>query len=1502
MALRVGLASGNAIFDEAEQDWFGTPVVEAARLCAAAPAGATMATGAVVGNEGTGGIRSGWADQGEMRLRGFDQAVRVWERRHIADPGTPGSAVAVPMLAPGMDLDGAPALVGRDGELRLLSGLLDPLDAGPTVVSVVGEPGAGASRLAAEALGRRHAGGGVVVLHAPAAAGRPFLQPLFDAIRWWLSTAGDDDVDRLAGALAPLSPWIELIGLRVATGSASDDPVEDRVERALVALAAAHPLAVLVDDADLLDEASAAVVGRLATGSAPMTLVLAHRLPEPGSPLAALLAKVGDGGVDEVEVAPLGPEASATLAAAVAGPGAADALAGAAGAAAAAATMQPVTGGRPSLLVVLGRQLDRAGGDLAVAAALTQPYRGMLPFGAAERDLFFGRTAMVSRCLEQLSGSGSLVLVGNSGSGKSSLLRAGVLPALDPAAGAVVELRVDPDLAERLAASPPGRSCVVIDQFEELFTAIADPGARDEIAGALLDRRNAGDQLILALRGDFYGHLATVPALLGLVDEASVLVGPPTGVELREAVEGPALLAGIAIEPGLVDLVLRDVADQPGSLPLLSHALYETWNRQRGGILTVSAYRQVGGVEGAIARTADRVFVEQLDAAGQTLARRLLLRLVASSDEGPDARRRLPAADLAALAPAPGGTAVVDRLVAARLITVDDSGAELAHEALLRAWPRLQRWIDEDREGLRQERRIAEQAALWDAGGRQPADLLRGGRLDQALELAASRSDDLTDRERGFIDAGRAQRDREEADTRRQLAVQRRSNRRLRALLAATVAVLLVAAGLGLVARNQRDKADDLAREAAARVLAQQVPTVAADDVTLARLLAAEAHHLDPTVSTEAALLTALTAEGRRQWSVAVAQGALVGATADRVTSVHGDRVTITDPGTGQSATYALQPGASGPVAPPVLSRDGRYLARVGPAGGSGGPEVELLELDEDGATSVGRAAVDAPPATLAFTSDSAELGVSTDSSLVLLRVPDLAPVGGGIPPADSWDTDAAGTLVAAAAPASDARVNVTDSGGVIAVAVSSIVRVHSTETGAELLRFEVIGHAATLALTDDALVVSIERADASGIRRVVEVRDPETGEPLLSTVEGATAFSLGDDRVALSYPNLLVPWDPGAETQAHAPVVTTGSTGLAWTDGDLLFGSGVASVSAWAMDRRQPVTSSPFGPAEVGHVIVAPEGDWAALTVERVDISDGNSLDLDATDLAYLVELGEAAGRRVLGPLPGRADGFLEHEVVVAGGRFTLPGLEETSEPPPADPTEILLAVAADAPVAFLAGVGGARIERFATGSTFDLPLLVEGLDFSGTGPPVLSGDGQRLATYDPSTSTVRILDTETGEQAADPILVDTQLPALALDATGDRLAIERADGRVAGIDLATGDALWPPVPGGGDGVAELVWGDDDGLLLVIDEAGGAHLLDAVAGIALADLLPAGVRTGGFAGGRRTLLLAVVAGTLGIDLDRSAWAEQACAAAGRSLTEAEWERFLPGRPYAPTC
>ncbi len=555
-----------------------------------------------------------------------------------------------------------------------------------------------------------------------------------------------------------------------------------------------------------------------------------------------------------------------------------------------------------------------------VSSDVANPYRGLRAFDETDADNFFGRESLVSELVDRLAGSGvesrCLVVVGPSGSGKSSLVRAGLVPSLrvnavpssadwfhtvmvpgtdafESLEAALLRVAVNPPstLVDQLRDGKRGilrgvRRClgndddrvvVIIDQFEELFTA----GSKDD-ADRFLDALSVAVQdpaspvrLILTLRADYYDRPLEHHSFAPILKAAAVDVTPLAGDELELAIVEPARRVGVHFESGLVPRIAAEALGQPSPLPLLQYTLSELFDRRDDAQLTLDAFAQIGGITGALASRAEGLYTDA-DDAERAAARTVFGRMTLPGHHSTDIRRRVERADLAT---DDATRAVLDKYGAARLITFDRDPAtreptvEVAHEALLREWPRLLGWLNEDRELLRSADAIAQAATFWDQSGRERSDLYRAGRLEMANELALSNPERLRQLDHEFIEASRVA----ASDEQQQEHTRVTRLRRLVGVVGVALVVSLIAGGLAL---RQQDKAEAAAAEAETQArLAQQQAEAAAeaasqaelatlisrsaalahDEPAVSVLLALEAHERSPTPETEQAILNALS-------------------------------------------------------------------------------------------------------------------------------------------------------------------------------------------------------------------------------------------------------------------------------------------------------------------------------------------------------------------------------------------------------------------------------------------------------------------------------------------------------------------------------------------------------------------------------------------------------------------------------------------------------------------
>ena len=570
------------------------------------------------------------------------------------------------------------------------------------------------------------------------------------------------------------------------------------------------------------------------------------------------------------------------------------------------------------------------------------PYKGLQEFNEADADWFFGRELLTAHLVERLQVCQFLTIIGASGSGKSSLVRAGLVPVLkgvkalqevpvtpqgstrwpvhiitpgerplealavsftrggeaSQAQKLMLDLRQEPRTLALVAGQQAAENnasgvLLVVDQFEELFTQCNDPAERSAFVSALLasggPHTNGPLVLVLVLRADFYAECAQFDDLRVAISAHQEYIGPMTPEELQRAIEMPARKGGWTFEPGLVELMIQDAGSEPGALPLLSHALLETWKRRSGHTLLLSSYHEAGGVKGAIALTAEWILTQRFSSEQQGLARNIFLRLTNVAEGVQETRRRATLVELLS-----GGVQddarheVLDLLVEARLITVEEDNVQVSHEALIREWPRLREWIAENRAGLRIQHRITEAAAEWNRSLKDEGLLFRGSRLTEAREYFQSNPDSLNPLEVEFLNASiqleerqkrqqeeqqrreleaaqqlaEAQKERAETQARSAAQLKRRAMYLTAALAGVGVMVLLAVILLISALKSEKQAAANAATAEAAstQAVAQQATAEAASRLAVAQQATAEAERARAEQSAEQARARQLAA------------------------------------------------------------------------------------------------------------------------------------------------------------------------------------------------------------------------------------------------------------------------------------------------------------------------------------------------------------------------------------------------------------------------------------------------------------------------------------------------------------------------------------------------------------------------------------------------------------------------------------------------------------------
>ncbi|MBA3428766.1 MAG: winged helix-turn-helix domain-containing protein [Actinobacteria bacterium] len=1130
------------------------------------------------------------------------------------------------------------------------------------------------------------------------------------------------------------------------------------------------------------------------------------------------------------------------------------------------------------------------------------PFKGLAPFEAADAEFFFGRERLVDEIVAQLATTAFLAVIGPSGSGKSSLLRAGLLPALEHE-----RLLVRPgdrptaELVDAIQRVRPGERLVLaVDQFEELFAESVAEDERRAFVDALVEAAWDPDRralILIVLRADFFGRLAPYVGLADLVGPNHVLLGPMTAAGLRRVIEGPAEAAGLEVEGALAEILVDDVAGVTGGLPLLSTALLDLWRERSGRSLTLAAYERTGGVRGAVRRHAEAGF-RSLPAGEQEVARRILLRLVAGGDGEPLTRRRATREELDA-DDDERVALVLGVLVERRLLVADDGAVELVHEALLEQWPRLVGWVEEDAQGRRLHRHLSQAASEWEAAGRDPSELYRGARLAAALEWADASDNGagLNRLERRFL-----------TESRTAFA---RATRRLRALLALAVLLLVAAAIAGAVALQERGAA----RRQATSAIAQRLGAQALVEPRLDRalLLARKGVDLDDSLATQSNLFAALL---RSPAALAVARGGGQRVLDDalsrdgRVLAVRGDdgSVTFFDVPTLREVGSILetigQISYYGAIVRPVralaFSPNGRTLA----VGDSDGWHATLYLVD----TRSHRARVSVTSPTNAVTADVA---FAPDGRTV---VTGEAVTGSTSPPAEVLVVRAAtdGRVLRQSQPIAGGRLIGYTQGGRSLLVTSGETTSYllNPRTFERVLTVHVSGTAAISPVGDTAAfgqddgsvtLVSL----GTGSKRSMDSRAPGRVTALAFRGDG-TVLATGSDDGSVQV------WDvPTGSLRETFSGHAAAARGLVFNpDGTTLYsGSSDGSVIAWDVrgDRRlgQPFRFDPVAEAGAGRQVSARKASTA------VAVSPDSSLFV-TSPAAGRVTIWRASDQAAVGELHGPS-GHIESLAFSHDGRLVAAT---------GDGSETVVWDVAARKVVKLLGPAGANGASGVNFSPDDKLLGTAGID-------------GMLRVYELSTN-----------RSIGSMLVSGSLQDLDFSSDGKLVAAAGLAGEIAiwnvarrtpervirhhnailsirfspdGKEIATGDLpgnveFWRPVTGrhvgptlgGHNGLVLSVTFNRSGTRVITTSTDGKlRLWDRESG----RLVGAPIRggdTGGwgtfFPDGRR--VIAVFRSGTGVlwNVDAAAWIDRACRVAHRNLTRTEWRNFLPERGYGRVC
>ena len=1204
---------------------------------------------------------------------------------------------------------------------------------------------------------------------------------------------------------------------------------------------------------------------------------------------------------------------------------------------------------------------------------LVCPYRGLESFEQEHADLFFGREADVQRLLEHLKASRFVSVVAPSGSGKSSLVRAGLLPALRrgalPGSAAWQPLLMLPGAepltalaTELLTLSPGGaiqptldslatdartlhlavslalarqsrtaRVVLVIDQFEELFTQCWDPLEQAQFVANLLYAATVPDGrtvVLVTMRADFYAHCTAYPELAAAMAAHQHLLSPMDDERLRQVIEGPARRTGLSFDPGLVDSILDDVAGEPGALPLLEYALTELWNHRRGSLLTLEGYHTTGGVHGALALRAEQVYAA-FSPTEQAVAQQVFLRLVEAGDGTEDSRRRV---DLSELITVSAGReiiqSVVGALVAARLLTASGdsqtgtASVEVAHEALIRNWPRLRAWLDENRADLRLHRRLMESAREWQRLGRDDGALYRAGVLAEALELRARKQTGLNELENEFLDACVALQNRE-----------RRARSRVRRLALLTLGGgLLLAIVLGGLAAVQWQRAERERGVALGRELAFEADAARKGaGVLLPRsaLLAAESLSRFPPRDSEPALRQDLALLARPLLSLAQ--------TGQHPTAAYSPdgQYLATGDGSGDAAVWAVADGhrvSTLPVGSPVKaiawSRDAKVLATASNDG-----SVRIW----DPASGAGLERFDEPDAVyaLAFSPDGGKLAAASmdgnsriwdRGTHAALLLPTNATVVDRFSP--DGGNEFAESLAQSMAYSPDGRQLAT------ARTSDNVAHVWDAQSGTELLRLQHDGVVLAVAFSPDGQYIATGSADGS--TRIWSRDGTQVGRTTTnrSSPTFTVAFSPDSHYLAtggFSFAGQVVDVPNGKDVVSLQ--MDDSAQSLAWSpDGtEVAAASNDGTARIWALNGGHEITRMPIGFDVVVHQVqFSPDGTqlvtasadgvvrtWQATTAwQDVGLNhpdtviavayspDGHYLASSAGTTAYIwdahtgVQLQQLAHPALAWALHFSSDGrYLATSSFDGYGRiWDVATGQEVKRFLHGDRERVYgVRFSPDGTLLATAGLkGGVKVWNIATG----VPIMQVTHD-SAAGYLRFTPDGKYLISGSVD-HTARVWDLANGREVR---RMAADSPLYELDISPDGRYLAGGDDHDARIwDVATGAQV-------------LLLGHPTGVNGVAFSADGKYLATAAKdGVARVWLVSSGEQVAGMAHDKSLNGLAFspdvsYLATASSDQTVRLWTPlladpigAACQHVISNLTRDEWQQYLPGETYHLTC
>ena len=1126
------------------------------------------------------------------------------------------------------------------------------------------------------------------------------------------------------------------------------------------------------------------------------------------------------------------------------------------------------------------------------------PYRGLLPYDQAHAAVFCGRERLTAELAGLLAGTGIVMVAGASGAGKTSLLRAGLVPALArgvqvpgsqgwPVVSLTVTARPLTDLAAGLArlddrdpvavrqrlADAPGqahllireltrnaaRLVLIIDQFERVFAA---DGAQEQAErAAFLDAlsaaaaRPAGPRgepparVVIAVRGDYWDRCAALPQLVAAMERDQLVVGPMPEAGLRRAITGPAGTSGLRVESALIDAIVADTSAVGASLPMFSQALALTWENREDGRLTRAAYDRTGRMAGAIKAGAEAVYA-RLTEDQRAIARDVLRQMTAVDRDGRLVRRPVSRAGRDRRA-----DAVLGALAQGRLVMLGDGTAEIAHDALLQAWPRLRGWLEEDQSSLILYAQLAGDTARW-RDGKDPSRLYRGVRLAAAREAARVWAADpgrypaLPAVEAEFLRAsGRA-------DTRRRVG--------RRSLAGALVLLLLAAlAGAGLAVRSARDDASRQRTIATSARLAGQSAAMEATDPVTASLLAGAAWRIAPTAQARYSLLESLAQPVRGILSARGGQVTAVASSPDGKTLAAAYRDgTIRLWGT---ASHRL-------VGSAIWGGAADALAFTG-----GGKNPEALEVAGPTAVGVwnlaGRAKIARHPlAGLTAVTGGRSAAFSRDGSTLAtgggdgnVRLWDVvteqeigAPMSSGLAPVEAVAFSPDGATVAAGS--SDGTVQLWDATtqnevGTTMTAGPAAIRALAFGPGGKVLAAG--GEDGDVRLWDTATQSQPGATMATGA--AVAALSFSGNGTTLATAEG-------DGRTEL--------WSTATQKQTGTALAAQGSARVSALEfgpgaGLLATGDATGTITLWSpagfhQSSAPVVVGTPESPAAAGGhapAALSTRGEIIAVSGQRGTIRLRNA----RTGRTFGQPI--AAHHAVTG-LALSPDGKLVAAIGTDGKArlWTVATRQPTGIAVAVGPARDALAISPGGKTFVTVGANGtAALWSVTTGHRVGALMNVGGAVSAGraAAAAAFSPDGRILATA--VDGGIRLWDTATRQQVGTPMTAGpAPAYAVAFSPDGRTLATAGADGTVRLWDVATQQEIGSPMTAGPDPLDAVAFSPDGRTLATASGNGAARSWDVA--------FPARLLAG------------------------------ACAIADQSLTRQQWASYAGTQPFQRVC